>query len=77
MFVYLLWEGPLRTLATLDKEKLCDMAASMDVNDWFARSSNPDLINDLRVLLTAGDAAGTYPLMKGHDGLHLQIIELT
>ena len=82
--VYLLWHhdeyGPEGLVATLDKNKVSDICKSLDVKGWFARADAMEEGGEgvMSYLYTAlkEDRVGTYKLMRGWGGLHLQIEEL-
>jgi len=79
--VYLLWEhddsGPIRLVATLDKDTIIALAKKLNKNSWYESVGKPNLVDDLKILLREhGDDVGIYPLMDGWGGLHLQIVAL-
>ena len=80
MKVYLLWshleDGPEDLKATLDPGKVVELAQTCDKDGWFERVGHEDLPERLQELLLTNPPVGTYHLMHGWGGLHLQVVEL-
>lgn len=79
MKIYLLWthleEGPEELIATLDKNKVLELAKAYYTQEEL-ESYAKDLVDMVEKALKA-DKVDTYSLSTGWGGLHLQIVELS